>query len=434
MIAMNRRLLVSVAVATLVPAMSFGAGFALFEHGNRAMGMGGAFTAVADDPSALFWNPAGIAFQIDDGVKAAFGATLIIPGAQVFEGESPYPGDGYTTEQEDQLFYPPHAYLLYPLSERVNFGFSLMAPFGLGTQWDPSHAGRFISERVILEAFDFSPNLAFQLTDNLAVGAGVDYRVSTIDLTRNIGFINPFTQQLEDVGQAHLYTEGFTNDGWGWHAGLMAKLGGGFSFGAMYRSRIEVDYTDGEAEFFQYTTGYPDFDALLAQQIPFHTNPDLASRIEFPEYYSIGLAWANEVITISGQYGFMGWDTFQELPILFPEYPHLSEVVEQNYEDADQYRLGMEYRASGTWAFQLGALYDNTPQPRESMSPLLGDGDRTGGSLGISWTRGTFRADAGYMYLEFDERCTGPDSLDGYYGCYVDTTAHLIGATFGVTF
>ncbi|MEO6223141.1 MAG: hypothetical protein ABIP90_07805, partial [Vicinamibacterales bacterium] len=29
--------------------------------GSRALGMGGAFVAVADDPSAVFWNPAGLA-------------------------------------------------------------------------------------------------------------------------------------------------------------------------------------------------------------------------------------------------------------------------------------------------------------------------------------------------------------------------------------
>ncbi|MCK9997375.1 MAG: UPF0164 family protein, partial [Candidatus Krumholzibacteria bacterium] len=29
--------------------------------GARALGMGGAFTAVADDPSTTFWNPAGLA-------------------------------------------------------------------------------------------------------------------------------------------------------------------------------------------------------------------------------------------------------------------------------------------------------------------------------------------------------------------------------------
>jgi len=33
--------------------------------GARALGMGGAFTAVADDPSATFWNPAGLATMSD---------------------------------------------------------------------------------------------------------------------------------------------------------------------------------------------------------------------------------------------------------------------------------------------------------------------------------------------------------------------------------
>lgn len=34
--------------------------------GARAMGMGGAFTAVADDASAVFWNPAGLAQLTDN--------------------------------------------------------------------------------------------------------------------------------------------------------------------------------------------------------------------------------------------------------------------------------------------------------------------------------------------------------------------------------
>src|SRR5215468_8588160 len=34
--------------------------------GARAAGMGGAFVAVADDPSAVFWNPAGLARLDED--------------------------------------------------------------------------------------------------------------------------------------------------------------------------------------------------------------------------------------------------------------------------------------------------------------------------------------------------------------------------------
>lgn len=427
----RKPLLLAAAVVALAPALTWGAGFALFEHGNRAMGMGGAFTAVADDPSALYWNPAGAAFQLERGVQVMAGTTFIT-AAQDFYGESPYPGDGYQASQKTQYFYPPHFYIIYPMSDRLSVNFSLNTPFGLGTWWEEDFAGRFISKRVDLKLFDFSPSVSFKLTDNVAVSLGADYAIGQIDLTRNIGFINPYTQQLADVGQVHLYTDGMSNDGWGWNASVYAELGSGFSVGALYRSGIDVDY-EGYGSFTQYATGYPDFDAVLASVIPFGDDVPLTTAIDFPDYYAIGLAWAHEQWTISASYGAQGWSSFQELPINFPENPQLSDTVEELYEDTSQYRFGVEYRASGTWAFQGGLLFDETPQPPESMSPLLGDGDRTGLSIGISWTHGSMRADAGYMYLMFDERSTGGASLDGYEGSY-ETLAHLLGASLTLTF
>jgi long-subunit fatty acid transport protein len=43
------------------------------------------------------------------------------------------------------------------------------------------------------------------------------------------------------------------------------------------------------------------------------------------------------------------------------------------------------------------------------------------------------RTDVGYMYLMFDERSTGGESLDGYDGRY-DTLAHLFGASLTLRF
>lgn len=432
MIAMSRRqILVAAAVVVLAPTLTWGAGFALFEHGNRAMAMGGAFTGLADDPSALYWNPAGTAFQLDEGVKVMAGVTFIT-ATQDFYGDSPYPGDGYQASQKDQVFFPPHFYVVYPLSDRLALDFAMMAPFGLGTWWEEDHAGRFISKRADLKLYNISPGISFKVNDNVGVAVGFDYGIGQVDLTRNISGWNPYTQQLADIGQVHIHSDDLSNDGWGWNASVHAKLAHGFSVGATYRSAIEVDF-EGVGSFTQYPTGYPDYDAVVATIIPFGQKTPLTSRIEFPDYWTVGLAWTHEQWTVSGSYGAQGWSSFQSLPVNFTERPDLSAEEVFNYEDVDQYRLGLEYRASDTWAFQGGFLIDNTPQPKSAMSPLLGDGDRTGLSAGFSWTHGAMQTDVGYMFLMFDERGTDGTSLSRYNGRY-ETQANLFGASLTLRF
>jgi len=421
-----RKKLAFAAVLLLAPALSFGSGFALFEAGNRGLGMAGAFTAVADDPSAMFWNSAGLAFQNDKGIQVVGGMTLIAP-EQTFYGADPYPGAGYSTEQESQVFTPPHAYLVIPLGDRTTFGFSVLTPFGLGTWWEDDHAGRYISKRVDLYAFDFSPNLAFKLTDYLALGIGVDYRISTIDLTRSIPLVDPFQQQIVDVGQVHIFTDGAGNDGFGWHAGLLGDLGAGFKIGLNYRSGITVDY-EGYAEFSQFSTGNPELDAIVAATLPFDETIQGVTQIEFPDYWIVGLSWSSEKWTISGQYGRMGWSSFQELALTFPDDPEFNEVIPEDYEDTSDYRFGIEFRASSKISLQAGAVYDETPQPKYAMTPLLGDSDRLGINGGLSWIHRGWRVDLGAEYLIVDDRSTDGTSEAGYDGLY-ESSALLAGAT-----
>ena len=57
----NRFPLAAAAVAFVLPALASANGLNLNGLGTRAQGMGGAFVSVADDFSAVFWNPAGAA-------------------------------------------------------------------------------------------------------------------------------------------------------------------------------------------------------------------------------------------------------------------------------------------------------------------------------------------------------------------------------------
>jgi long-chain fatty acid transport protein len=128
----------------------------------------------------------------------------------------------------------------------------------------------------------------------------------------------------------------------------------------------------------------------------------------------------------------MGWSSFESLPITFTRHPWLSGEVEENYHNADQYRVGLEYRHSDTLAFQAGALYDNTPQPPNSMSRCSATATARGFHR-PSWSHGKMRSDIGYMYLPFEERSTEGQQLEGYDGSY-ETLAHLFGASMTLTF
>ena len=416
MIAKNRgRVLLVVAMVLVAPALGWSSGFALFEVGGRQAGMAGTMVAVGDDLSTLFWNPAGAAFQTDEGFQVLFGATLIWP-EQTFYGDSPYPGAGYEADQVKQTFFPPHVFLGIPVNDRLELSFAFFAPFGLGTEWEDDFLGNYISKKSDLMVFDFGVSMAYQLSENFAFGIGVDYMVSTIELTQNIGLINPYNQRLTDVAEATLKGEGINSD-WAWNAGILWKIGGGFSFGASYRSEFTIN-GGGKAEFTQIPTGYADFDGLLTTFFPFDDKVPIEATIAFPDFWNVGLSWQNEKWTVSGQYGVMGWSVYESLPIIFPENPEFSSVRAENWEDAPQYRVGVEFRATQRWDLRIGYLVDETPQPAWGMSPLLADGDREAYMGGLSYHTDRFRFDIAYEHVDLETRSTEGQSPDGFDGTY----------------
>jgi long-chain fatty acid transport protein len=412
-----------VLAAGLLPGTMLGAGFALFEHGARGVAMAGAFGAIADDPTAGYYNPAGLAFQ--SGTHAAIGAYFIQVDSKV-QGADPYPGSNYQAEQEAQIFYPPHAYVDGNLTANTRWGIAVTTPFGLGTWWPDDFAGRYITKRTDLKVFNVNPNFATRMGDDLAFAVGADLYVSNVDLTKSIGLVNPYTQTIAEVGQAHISTKQQT--GWGWNAAMLAKLQGGFSVGLTYRSSVKIDM-DGTASFTQFPTGHADFDAIVASVIPFGSKPDAKTNIEFPSESRIALAWQGQRWTVEADVVRMGWHSFKELPITIVGYPQLSSVRAENYKDSNSYRLGFEWKKSDKLAFEFGYLYDQSPVPTETVSPILPDADRTGLSAGFSWSlSASTRLDVGYLHLMFKDRSTEGLDADNFNGTY-SNQGELLGFT-----
>jgi len=428
---MKHRILGGAAAVVLTlacaPAPANAAGFGIFEQGARAMGLAGAFTAQADDGSAMFHNVGGLAFLEERELRA--GVTYITFTTADFQSDDLLPGVSYEAEQERLSEFVPHLYWAQPVNRDWKFGVAVESPFGLTTEWKApdEFAGRFLSTRAALRAIDLNPSLGWRISPELGLGFGVVYRFSDVELERHVPFPSPFGHDLLDVGTVGLES-GF-EPGMGWNVGLLHRASSRISWGLSYRSRIKVDY-DGTARFTQIPTGIPPLDAAVAAAIPFGRDLSVTTAIEFPDMASLGVAFALSPDTkLELDANWTGWSTFDEVHLSFTGLPQLSSTIEEEWEDVMNYRAGFSWRRPTGCEWRFGYVFDETPQPDEHVSPLLPDADRNG--LTVGWGRQFDRTslDLALMYLQFDER-TVTVNQNHFPGTY-NTTAWLFGATFG---
>jgi len=169
---LSTRLLLLLSLSVLLASGSaFASGFALPEQGAKAVGMGGAFVATADDPSAIYFNPAGMAQQRN--AEFLVGGTAITFSNQ-FTGD---PNDPFTSGQSGRYrahtFVPPNAYFILPIGGNLTAGVGLMTPFGLRTNWQDPWPGRFISRDANVKVLSVEPALAWQSSSGaVAIGVG----------------------------------------------------------------------------------------------------------------------------------------------------------------------------------------------------------------------------------------------------------------------
>lgn len=393
--------------------------------------MAGAFAATADDPSAMFYNVAGLAYQRRMGAYA--GATLITFNNE-FRGSATaeFPGANSFAQYEDHMFTPPNVYAVVPVGENATLGFGTFTAFGLRTDWADGETfpGRFISQDANLKTVSMQPSFAMKHADGkFAWGVGLEYRTSHVTLERNTPRINPFTQRVIDVAHTRLDSE--WSDGWGYNVGLMFRPNDMWSVGFQYRSDMDIDY-EGEATITQIPTGNPQLDAIIARQLP--PNQKISTSIAFPAFYSLGVStraipnWNVEFDVV-----YNTWSRFEQIEVEFEQTPAINLHVIEDWEDSYSLRLGGTTAATENWDIYLGGVYDVTPQPTEAVGPLLPDADRVGITFGLGWHNDRWRVDVSDMVLIFMDRSTEDRNRDDFNGTF-KTTANLLSINLGYNF
>lgn len=400
--------MIKLIIATvLVTLIAFGGGFQLNETGARAMAQGGAFAARASDPSAIYFNPAGLSFQ---GTSIYLGTTLITPKVSFF-GPTNY-SMNTETKMVDQTFTPINVYGTFQITDDFHAGIGVNNPYGLGTEWPAGWIGQYVSQKIDLQSFFITPTIAYKLNDQLSIGVGVNYVIGGVKmkLASSIPFNSP-----PPIATLDLKATGI-----GFNGGIIYKLMPDLSIGASYRSAVKLDAT-GSASF------DPNYAVL---NLP---TGDAAASIELPATGFLGVSYKlMDDLEIEADYQYVGWSSYKELKIEFKADPTKNKVSPKNYENTYILRFGAEY-TMGDLQIRGGYLYDRTPVLTKYDEPLLPDANRNGFTVGLGYNlTKNLMVDATYFFLKFDQR-KAENTVIAFDGTY-NSSATLIGINVGYTF
>ncbi len=411
-------------LTAILAVQALAGGFQLNEQGARAMAQGGAFAARANDLSAIFFNPAGLAYQ--QGFGAYIGGTMFLPKSSF---TSPA---GKSTDMVSQTFITPSVYLGYGLENGLAFGVGFLAPFGLGTEWPAGWDGRYTALKTDLQHLAINPTIAYKVSDAFMLGAGVSYTFSKVTLKYNFptySSLAPPTPSATD-GLVELDADG---NAISFNAGAIFKPAPEVSIGASYRHSTKTDF-DGTAKFTSAQA--------LTSFFPGGTGK---TTITIPNQLWVGIAYdISKEFTIEADFQWIGWSTYDTLTVAIPNglaFPLTGKPLQatsksgKNWKDTYMLRAGAEYRLDKL-ALRLGVIYDATPQPNFSVEPLLPDANRIEGTIGLGYQfADQWSVDVAYQLILFSDRTvTGPTTgdLNKFPGTYKNS-ANLFGLSIEFT-
>jgi long-chain fatty acid transport protein len=377
--------------------------------------MGTAFAAIADDPSAIFHNPAGLTnFK---GTNIYGGVTAIIPYTKY---ESP---SGESEETDFQVFFPPHSFASTDFGmDNKALGLGLFSPFGIGgRKWSDSGPTRYVSTETAITTVAVNPAFAWQVIPSLSIGLGVYYLHSFNNVERMVD------QSMFGAEDAE-FTLDADGGGFGFNAGVIIFPKKMFSFGIAYRSGVEVDQ-DGTAKLKNIA---PELQPLFGGS-KFKTDVD--TTVDFPQDLTLGLAFRpTKKLTFGLDLEWGGWSSFDSQEFDFDtEIPGtgISDgSIDLDWDDAWSAKVGVEYLINERVALRTGYAYVQSPVPESDVSPINPDSDQHNFSIGFGYKIKSWIIDGFYNAGFFEDRKVDNNILDGEYENFVNYFGFSIGYGF----
>ena len=419
--------------ALALPAAAGAQAFGLNEIGSCATARGFAVTsAPCDDASNIYWNPGAMPKKQGLGMYVG-GASIKIDGD--FTRDTSY--RRYTATVPTA--YVPHVFLNYGKGDFA-YGIGVYVPYGLTSQWSDDFPGRFSAKKASLQSVYVQPNISYRVNDNWSIGGGPVIGRSTVELVQALDLSSVQASAQATFGNLGIakYTEfgratlKGSATAYGVNLGIHGKFTPTLQMGLRFLSQLSFAYDDADATFTQTLTGLTlaasnplslppgtPVDGLVAGQFTGAgalTAQKVSTAIRHPAQLQVGFGYTGfEKTTLSVDYAYTGWKSFNQLPVSFQGAAKAnSKVLQEDYNNTSSIRLGAEHWLSNGMALRGGFTAAASAAPPETVTPLLPEMDRQLGMVGTYIPlMGSLGLDATYAHIftpgsrgRIDERAT----------------------------
>ena len=380
----------------------------LFQHGARGAAQVGAFTARADQPLAITYNPAAIARL--EGLQFQAGLDFTAPRDDYKSATGGFAQDHLITET-------PAIYLTYKLPEDYYpwaYGIGVDSRAWYLADWIPAlFPGRFLTSRQEMTLWSVHPVLAYQLGERWSVGAGVRYHFGDLEQGSNAvlsvaGATQRFPVEVERVAAADV--DGFSVDlglhyaseAWGW--GLVLDSGGELEG----TGDVSYEARDVPADPVLRAT----LDNLLA-------TGSTRQGFDLPWEARTGF-WVAPYPELRLELDLVstGWSVVDETSVFYSPNPFRgsatgsNETRRRDWDDTLSVRLGVEGDVGDHWVLYAGAALEPSPVPSSTVEPGFSRGDATVYGFGFGYKTRVVDLDLGYSFYYYDNRdVTGQELL-----------------------
>lgn len=419
----NTARLLAVVAWFAVPLAVVANGMRLASQDGFATARGEAFAATADNPAAIYYNPAGIARLTGDQLRSGIYGIYLDP---TFEPPAAEPNSGTSYHVNNNLAAAPQLFITHALEKLpLSLGLGVYAPYGAGVSWPQDTGFRSVATKGRLTYIRFNPVVAAELSPGLSIGAGVMVDYGKIILEQGLlRTATPFANNFR-----------FEGDGLsvGYNLGLLWQPHGKISLGATFRSSTSFTMT-GHTEFEQQPVIQPtrlkaeaDFEFPLTAVFGIAFRPTPKWNLEFNADYTDWSSLGNILLR-------------QQSPPPFPVQQDIP--VSLRWEPSWNYCFGLTRYLDGGWHVSAGYLFNENSVPDAYYTPLAADLDRHFFSVGVGHKGNRLDFDVAYQFGYGPARTvtgSAPASQPGLFagqtadGTY-KFTSHALLVTLGIRF